>query len=342
MKRISEIDGLRGIAAVCVMLFHYTFAFNSGWSPGYFFHYGYMGVPLFFIISGFVISMSISDGKSVFDFCYGRFIRLFPIYWVSILITVVAMFLTGIGTEKLTAVNILVNLTMFQRFLGFEDIDGAYWTLAVELIFYFFLIIIIYFKKVDRIIEYFVTLILIIFIVRIFSNYVVPNNIQVVKIIKQFSYLHLFLAGIVFNKIYNSKFRLKDGFILLFCLLCNFGINLRFDIFIETIVVFLMMIMFLVLTSRSNKLFFLNFPIFQFLGKISYPLYLLNESFGAAIFRSLNLYFNMLLPIQIVVVSSIVIMTASVVHFFIEIPVFRLLKQKKKETPSLGFSSIVK
>ena len=117
MKRISEIDGLRGIAAVFVMLFHYTFAFNRGWAPGYFFHYGYMGVSLFFIISGFVISMSISNGKSVFDFCYGRFIRLFPIYWVTILITVIAMFLTGLGSEKLTTINILANLTMFQRFL---------------------------------------------------------------------------------------------------------------------------------------------------------------------------------------------------------------------------------
>lgn len=55
MKRITEIDGLRGMAAVFVMLFHYTFAFNLGWAPGYFFHYGYIGVSLFFIISGFVI-----------------------------------------------------------------------------------------------------------------------------------------------------------------------------------------------------------------------------------------------------------------------------------------------
>ena len=330
MKRISEIDGLRGIAAVCVMLFHYTFAFNPGWSPGYLFHYGYMGVSLFFIISGFVISMSITNGKSVLEFCYGRFIRLFPIYWIAIFITISAMFLAGLETEKLTTINILVNLSMFQRFLGFQDIDGAYWTLAVELIFYFFLIILIYFNKTERIIEYFLLLIFIVLALKIGLNYLLPNNYKVIKIINQFSFLHLFLAGIVFNKIYNSRFTKKDGFILLFCLLCNFGINLRFDILVETIIIFFIIQMFLVLICYKNYLSFLNFPVFQFIGKISYPLYLLNENFGATIFKGLNLYFDILLPVQILIVSTIVMLTATVLHFFIEVPIFSFLKKSTR------------
>lgn len=328
MKRITEIDGLRGIAAVFVMLFHYTFAFNSDWSPGSFFHYGYMGVSLFFIISGFVISKSINNGKSIINFCYGRFVRLYPIYWITIIITVTAMLITKLGVEKLTIINTVVNFTMFQRFIGFKDIDGSYWTLAVELIFYFILIILQLLKKTKFIVEYFIFLILLVFIIKLYYCYEFPFNNKIIKILKQFSYLHLFLAGIIFNEIYNSKFNFKYGLILVFCLICNFGVNLRFNIVNETIIVFFIMVIFLILTQKKELLFFLNNPLLQFLGKISYPLYLLNEIFGACCFKIIN-NFCLLLPIKIVIVSLFVILMSSLVHFYIEIPIFKILRKIK-------------
>jgi peptidoglycan/LPS O-acetylase OafA/YrhL len=85
-KRIYQIDLFRFLAAIAVVLFHYMFRgyvqddmlinFNT---IGSFFKYGYLGVNLFFIISGFVISLSIKH-NSLIKFIISRFTRLYPIY----------------------------------------------------------------------------------------------------------------------------------------------------------------------------------------------------------------------------------------------------------------------
>ena len=58
-KRIESLDALRGLAALAVMLRHYTTIFSVDYDvPSNFnfeFKYGYLGVELFFLISGFVI-----------------------------------------------------------------------------------------------------------------------------------------------------------------------------------------------------------------------------------------------------------------------------------------------
>ena len=81
-SRITELDGLRGIAAILVVLYHYTTRFslkfnNDILSNITFFKYGHYGVQLFFVISGFVIFMSINKINSPFEFVYKRFIRFF-------------------------------------------------------------------------------------------------------------------------------------------------------------------------------------------------------------------------------------------------------------------------
>jgi peptidoglycan/LPS O-acetylase OafA/YrhL len=94
-NRAAALDGLRLIAALSVAVFHFV----DAWSvDGYHSHlhffptmarpaaYGFLGVDLFFIISGFVICMS-GWGRSVADFAASRVARLFPAYWFAILAT---------------------------------------------------------------------------------------------------------------------------------------------------------------------------------------------------------------------------------------------------------------
>ena len=85
-QRLVEIDALRGIAALSVVLFHYTTQFKKLYSPGgwtdFEFTHGHLGVNLFFIISGFVIFMTLERTKVPMDFVVSRFNLSSPLLFV--------------------------------------------------------------------------------------------------------------------------------------------------------------------------------------------------------------------------------------------------------------------
>lgn len=105
MKRIKELDSLRGIAALMVVLYHYTFRFHEKYSYSFLydvfnFEYGHLGVELFFMISGFVIYMSIKNINSPLDFLKKRFYRLYPLFWLSLLFTSLVMYFLPLPDTK--------------------------------------------------------------------------------------------------------------------------------------------------------------------------------------------------------------------------------------------------
>lgn len=150
--RLALLDGLRLVAALAVVLFHWTAWHHEHWGrqgepaaeawPGLsqFSSVGALGVQLFFVISGFVILLS-SYGKSPARFIGSRVGRLYPAYWVAVLATATLTFVLwpAMGSQR-SPVDILANLTMFQGGLGVGHIDGVYWTLWVEMKFYLWIL----------------------------------------------------------------------------------------------------------------------------------------------------------------------------------------------------------
>lgn len=138
-SRLKALDGLRGIAVLAVVVYHY------GWRAIELYpqlghklvlvQYGQYGVQLFFVISGFVIFMSL-EKSSLVKFSISRFIRLYPVYWVCLSLTFLAVTFIGLPGREVSVVEALVNLTMFQSYFQVPNVDGAYWTLAAELAFY--------------------------------------------------------------------------------------------------------------------------------------------------------------------------------------------------------------
>ncbi|MBG0823758.1 acyltransferase [Planomonospora sp. ID91781] len=153
--RLAELDLLRFVAALAVLAFHYFIAFRSVWgeTPAELFPaistvsgLGILGVELFFMISGFVILMSIW-GRGLGAFALSRFVRLYPAYWISVGVTAALYGLTAAEAldPKLEAGEYLANLTMLQRLFEVQDATGVYWSLWVELRFYLLISVLVVF-----------------------------------------------------------------------------------------------------------------------------------------------------------------------------------------------------
>ena len=83
-KRVVELDGLRGVAVLLVLVNH----FNKTWLPG-----GFVGVDIFFVLSGYVVTLSVfkrrllNSGNTIIEFYKRRFLRILPALIVCILVT---------------------------------------------------------------------------------------------------------------------------------------------------------------------------------------------------------------------------------------------------------------
>ena len=142
-KHIGFIDTLRALAAMTVLLQHIAdrmiFAKVAGseiWQ-GLFvtlFDAGRFGVGIFFIVSGYVVPFSIREPNAVKAFVVGRFFRLYPVYWLSLLGGFIVI--SYYKQVSIPASHLLANATMLEMAMGIPVLLGPYWTLIIELAFY--------------------------------------------------------------------------------------------------------------------------------------------------------------------------------------------------------------
>jgi peptidoglycan/LPS O-acetylase OafA/YrhL len=155
LGRVQSIDGLRGIAALLVVLFHLHGAVSRTatdwlWPPiDWIARNGAKGVDIFFVISGFVIALSVSKGAATVGY-FGRFIlrrsiRLDPPYWAAILLEVTLLFLTlrffpEYPVALPTRPQLISHLFYLQDLLGYGSVVVIFWTLCYEIQFYAFFV----------------------------------------------------------------------------------------------------------------------------------------------------------------------------------------------------------
>lgn len=131
---------MRGIGALCVLIFHYSTRFHELFPQASHVPFSFPGgnyrVLLFFTISGFAIFFTLDRIGSVADFIVNRFARLYPAYLVAMLMTLGIEYLAHATQLLVGPLAILANFTMLQGFAFMPEVDGAYWTLTVEIGFY--------------------------------------------------------------------------------------------------------------------------------------------------------------------------------------------------------------
>ncbi|MCP9446974.1 MAG: acyltransferase [Nitrospira sp.] len=324
--RVYEIDLLRFLAALAIVLFHYSYRGHAAdeltvmsypaLAPV--FKYGYLGVELFFMISGFVILMTAAN-RSLLEFVLARMVRLYPAFWTCCTMTFLVTLAIGQPPHSASLVRYLANMTMLSGFLGVVSIDGAYWSLFVELQFYALVAIFVGRKLIHRAEPW-------LWLWLLASAAFAIHPVGVLSSLLIAEYSAFFIAGAGCFLIWSNGLSLPRAALIA----CSWGLalfqsmqklrsferhfNTTFDIFVVEGIITLFFAVMLLIALRWTS--FASRQKWVVLGAISYPLYLLHQNIGYMVFNVASSTVNTHVLFWGTIVA--VVGGASAVHFFVE------------------------
>jgi peptidoglycan/LPS O-acetylase OafA/YrhL len=323
-RRLLQIDGLRAIAALLVVAYHYTYGFEERFhhvtSLGLSVTYGYLGVYLFFAISGFVIFMTLERCRQPLDFVASRVARLFPTYWVAVALTFLTLQVLTIPGYAVTWPQAIANLAMVHAFFGVPDVDGVYWSLQVELLFYIWMLaawslgllrhsLALSFAWVGAGLAY--------GIAHNLLGIAIPATIPRFLLLESIPW---FVIGMTAYTTLRDR-QWRPAHLLLFAL-CLATVATRGEID-RTVAAVLSAT--LVLLASRGRLPVLTLRPLVFFGAISYPLYLVHEKIGWAVLRELEVRWpSSWTAVAAAVAISVTI--ATLLHYLVEEPSRRALR----------------
>jgi len=153
--RLTNVDVLRGFASLAVCWFHLTNTYIDNSLVRLSGHYGWLGVEVFFVISGFVIPYAMLRSNYTFrtdwlKFVVKRSLRIEPPYLISIALMLIlwhasamAPNFNGAPAPAILSAKTLLHLGYLNGVMGYEWLSPVFWTLAIE--FQFYLLLSIYF-----------------------------------------------------------------------------------------------------------------------------------------------------------------------------------------------------
>ncbi|MGQ8364386.1 acyltransferase family protein [Glaciecola sp. 1036] len=291
--RINHLDGLRGLAILLVFFYH-SYArwseivpYGDKWQSVIFFTFGNTGVQLFFLLSGFVIYMTLERSSGALTFIKKRWLRLFPAMLIcSLLSYFTASFFIERPAGQPEFTDILPGLTLIDpdwlgwwTGLAFSPLEGAYWSIYVEVKFYLFAAVCYFFISKDKLPWF------------IFGAYLFAVSITQMPIISDLQWLEpirwripfyslehfgWFASGCFFyrfmidNKKYNFAIALAVG--ILASVTTSAGQTDKFFVLLFLVALFATSL----ISPVIQKILATRFLLF--FGFISYPLYLIHEN----------------------------------------------------------------
>ncbi len=326
-ERFYELDLFRFLAALFVVLHHYLFRGQAadGYSSVSFApwletigQYA-TGFNFFFMTSGFVLVMN-AFKKTPQDFVVSRAQRLYPALWVCCTITFIASLFTQNPRFMVSPLDYLLNLTMFNGFIGVPFVDGAYWTMMISLKFNLLLLVMMLFKQTKR-------------IHLLSSLWLVYSGLEALGVnipyIGYFllpSYAPFFVAGIATYLIRSDGHKPKHWLLLAASYplalvytvydaqhkAAQYGVIYAYPVVLTMTTLFFLMFLLIAL----NKTTFLQVPFFVTLGAITYPLFLLHQNLGYMAFTYLPINKYLLFFLLLIVMFA----ASYAVYRFVEKP----------------------
>mgnify|MGYP001008656542 CR=1 FL=1 len=290
IKYIPELHLLRSLAILLVVLYHLEIhILNTGY-----FRSGYLGVDIFFVISGFLIGRIIIYEKfkkkfSIINFLKRRFLRIFPALFFTVLISLlITSFYFVSESAKQVFYTSITSFFFISNFfflkknieygndIGFENPLLHTWSLSIEGQFYLLLPFLFFFK--NR-----VVLILIISFLCLSLFYFLLSNVNLFNELFYliFSRFWQFLSGVLVAYIkinnlflYNRKSKILFYFLLILIIFLSINFNLNTDNYkILNILITISSATLIFLFNGKIKNYFFLLPL-NFIGSISYSLYL--------------------------------------------------------------------
>ncbi|MGC0423011.1 acyltransferase family protein [Embleya sp. AB8] len=303
--RLAALDGFRFIAAMMVVVYHYA-GYGGGVAAGawggertvvlfpklsWIAAYGWTGVELFFLISGFVICMS-CWGRNLGDFFRSRVMRLFPAYWVAVLGTAAVLTAWPSVRGAPSYSDILSNLTMLHQPLGIRHVDGVYWTLWTELRFYLLFAIVVW-KGVT-----YQRTVLFCALWTVAAVLTKASDSELLDAVVQPKYAPFFIGGVALFLVYRfGPNLLLWGIVGFSWLLAQHEIVVELPREVDgnhghlssTICIALITGFYLLMSLLAlGKLNWVTWRGFTTLGALTYPLYLLHENIGWTMIHRLH------------------------------------------------------
>ncbi|VYT78666.1 acyltransferase family protein [Clostridium tertium] len=332
--KFNWLTSLRGLAAIMVVILHLweLIKSNYGYSENFIesildfitigvIDIGKVGVVVFFLISGFLVPYTLKR-RTKKSFIINRILRLYPVYWLSIILMVIIF---GVNSKY----QLISNITMLQQFLGAENIISVYWTLPIELIFYFLCILLLYRKF-------------------LFNNKVIVNIVYVML------GLSLFFGAIRYITDKRLPIAVFLGIIVMFI---GYIFRLSIDgeigkgILYKVVIIFFIMLLPITILSYSSDMGFsetwyryyitysmgmILFYIFYkfnvgnkiliFLGNISYSIYLMHAIVMKAAFKYIN-FSNINSLIFAIIIFFMILLTSTIVYYLVEVPFINISKK---------------
>jgi peptidoglycan/LPS O-acetylase OafA/YrhL len=145
-KEIRALTGLRGAAAIYVVLIHFWLYTGSVIHPRVFLSHGYLAVDLFFVLSGFVMTLNYAElfrggwqRQSYRIFLSRRIARVYPLFMATTLVAAFLISRQGIESTGISlARDLPYNLLMLQSWSLAPSLDGPSWSISAEWAAYLF------------------------------------------------------------------------------------------------------------------------------------------------------------------------------------------------------------